>query len=346
MKNQPEMSRGLGFVTRATGTLVLALCLVGRAQAQQDQQQGQSQEQPPPQQQQQAQDSQTKPTYASQDADKPPYAHDRPLRNPSSAQNQTAQNPPEPQYQPVPASLIIPAGTILPIRINEYLSTDHNQIGDPFTAVLEQPIIVNGWVVARRGQTLIGKVKIVQKTGRIKGVSQLGVELTDLTVVDGRQVPILTELSQGSGGTSRGQDVATVGTTTGFGALIGAAAGWGKGAAIGAGVGAATGLGAVLLTRGRPAILEPETPLSFRLVDPVTVETTGSQQAFQPVTQQDFDGGRGERRGPRRYAAGYPGNPYGYPYYTYPNVGFYGGYGWSGPRYYRGGYYGSRGFHH
>jgi hypothetical protein len=166
------------------------------------------------------------------------------------------------------------------------------------------------------------------------------VELTDMSVVDGHQVPMLTELWKGSGGTSHGQDAATVGTTTGLGALIGAGADWGRGAAIGAGAGAAAGIGAVLLTRGRPTIVEPEEPLSFRLVDPVRIDTTQSQQAFQPVTQQDYGNGRMEHRGPRR-VAGYPG-PYGYPCgyygpcYAYPYVGFYGGYGR--------GFYGRRGF--
>lgn len=239
--------------------------------------------------------------------------------------------------------MTVPAGTVLVIRTNDFLSSDRNQVGDQFTAVLDQPLVVNGWVVARRGQTVIGKVKDVRKAGRIKGTSQLGVELTDLTVVDGRQLPVLTELWKGSGGTSHGQDAATIGTTTGVGALIGAAADWGTGAAIGAGAGAVAGIGAVLLTRGRPTIVEPEAQLSFRLVDPVTIDTTQSQQAFLPVTQHDLDGGRMQRRGPGRLAAVYPG-PYVYPpcgYYGncfYPGfVGIYGGY-------YGRGYYGRRGF--
>jgi len=44
-------------------------------------------------------------------------------------------------------------------------------------------------------------VKDVKKAGRVKGTSELGVELTDITIVDGRQLPILTELWKGSGGT-------------------------------------------------------------------------------------------------------------------------------------------------
>src|SRR6266850_755901 len=326
MLHHPAKLRSFGSISRSAGALALALCLNAGAYAQE--QQGQQQGE-----QQQAQDTQPKPTYARQDADKPPYSQDRP-----------APAAPSVQVQRAPGTLTAPAGTILLIRINEYLSSDRNQIGDHFTAVLENPIVVSGWVVVRRGQVLVGQVKEARKAGRIKGTSELGVELTDMTVVDGRQVPILTELWKGSGGTSRGQDASTIGTTTGLGALIGAAADWGTGAAIGAGAGAAAGIGAVLLTRGRPTILEPETPLSFRLVDPLTIDTTQSQQAFSPVTQQDFDGGRFERRGPRRAAGGYPSPvfyPCGYygPCYAYPGfAGFYDGWG-RGP-----GFYGRRGF--
>ncbi len=347
MSEHPAILRGFGQSWRATGTAALAMCLSAGAYArqQQDPQQGQQpdqqQAQPPT-----ATPDQTKPSYAPQDADRPPYSHDRPRQNPPEGQSQNAPTAQPPQ--PVPGTLTVPAGTILLIRINDYLSSDRNQIGDQFTAVLESPLVVNGWVVARRGQVLIGHVKDVRKAGRIKGTSELGVELTDLTVVDGHQAPILTELWKGSGGTSHGQDAATIGTTTGLGALIGAAADWGTGAAIGAGAGAAAGIGAVLLTRGRPTILEPEEQLSFRLVDPVRIDTTQSQQAFLPVTQQDMDGGRLEHRGPRRVAGGYPGPaPYPCGYYgpcdAYPGyVGFYSGYGWGyGP-----GFYGRRGFHH
>jgi hypothetical protein len=331
MLSHPAKAQSLGLVSEGLAALALVFGLGTGAYAQE--QQGQQQSEP------QTRGTQSRPTYAPQDADKPPYSEDHP-----------ALTAPAPQPQPasVPSTLAVPAGTILLIRINDYLSSDRSRIGDQFTAVLENPIVVNGWVVARRGQVLLGQVKEVRKAGRIKGTSELGIELTDMTVVDGRQVPILTALWKGSGGTSHGQDAATIGTTTGLGALIGAAADWGTGAAIGAGAGAAAGIGTVLLTRGRPTILEPEEQLSFRLVDQLRVDTTQSQQAFLPVTQQDFDGGRLEHRGPRRVAAAYP-VPYAYPCgyygpcYAYPGfVGFYDDWGWGrGP-----GFYGHRGFRH
>jgi hypothetical protein len=353
MTNHSAPTSISNLLFRTAGTVALTLCLSSGSYAQ-EQQQGQGQQQEQAQQadrpQQQPPDRPAaKPTYAPQDADKPPYARDNRRDNPSSMQN-APEPPPQPAQapqpsQPLPSTLTVPAGTVLVIRTTDFLSSDKNKAGDPFTAVLDQPLIVNGWVVARRGQVLVGKVKDAKKAGRIKGTSELEVEITDITAVDGRQLPILTELWKASGGTSHGQDAATIGTTTGAGALIGAAADWGTGAAIGAGAGAAVGIGAVLLTRGRPTIVEPETLLSFRLVDPMKIDTTQSQHAFQPVTQQDFDGGRMEHRGPRRVAAAYPG-PYSYPCgyygpcygYPYPYVGFYGAYGFGR------GYYGHRGF--
>jgi hypothetical protein len=248
--------------------------------------------------------------------------------------------------------LTIPAGTVVIMRTNEPLSSDHNQIGDQFTGTLQQPIAVNGWVVARGGQTVIGQVKSVKKAGRVTGTSQLGIELTNLTLVDGEQAPILTELWKASGGTSHGQDAATIVGGTGLGAAIGAAADWGRGAAIGAGAGAIAGIGAVLLTRGRPTILGPESQLTFRLVDPVKVDTTHSQQAFLPVSQEDFEGGgRGDRPRMRVAGGGYYGGyvpapcGYYYPCYYAPGyVGFYPGWGWWGPGFYGRGWYGPRGF--
>ncbi len=53
---------------------------------------------------------------------------------------------------------------------------------------LAQPLVVNGLVVARRGQTVIGTVENAEKAGRVKGVSKLGLGLAQLTLVDGQLI--------------------------------------------------------------------------------------------------------------------------------------------------------------
>jgi hypothetical protein len=237
----------------------------------------------------------------------------------------------------VPDSITIPAGKVIFVRLNEPLSSDHNHAGDAFTATLDQPIVVNGWVVARRGETVVGSVTNAQKAGRVKGVSQLGLQLTEVTVADGQQIPVATELWNGSAGTSHGNDAAAIATTTGAGTIIGAAANGGTGAGVGAGAGALAGIGLVLLTRGKPTVLGPEAELSFRLKEPLTFSTENSKQAFLPVDQEDYNSSRSLRRRGNAYP-GYP--PYYYascgywgcgPYYGYygPSIGFYGGY-WGG----------------
>jgi len=262
----------------------------------------------------------------------------------SAAQQQPDTQPAgQPNQSVLPQTLSLPAGTVVRVRIDEWLSTDRNLTGESFSAVLDQPIVVDGWVVARRGQAQTGRVSLVQKGGHGSGASQLGVDLPELTLVDGQQLPLQTQLFQTSAGTSHGRDAAIVGTTTGVGAVIGAIAGRGTGAAIGAGIGATAGIIGVMSTPGRPTVISPETVLSFRLQAPVTISTENSQFAFQPVTQSDYDSRSSQNR-PRMARPGPPPPPYypypyAYPYaYAYPypyayypmpffGFGYYGGYG-------------------
>lgn len=235
------------------------------------------------------------------------------------------------------------------VRLNQRLSTDHNKSGDSFTATLEQPVVVNGWVVARRGQTVEGRVLNAVKAGRVKGTSKMEIALTGLTLVNGQQLPVQTQLVQASGGTSKGRDASAIGTTTGVGAAIGAIAGQGEGAAIGAGVGAVVGVAGVLLTRGRPTVIPPEALLTFRLETSTDISTQQGQAAFRPVSQQDYPQDALQRRPYRPYP---PRPPYGYPgYFVYGGPGYYGPYwgppyGYWGPGFvfnFRGGH---RGFRH
>src|SRR5438128_134181 len=75
---------------------------------------------------------------------------------------------------PPPSALTVPAGTWITVRVNQPLSSDHNQQGDAFTATLAQPLVANGRVLARRGQTVGGVVAEAQKASRGKGTSRLG----------------------------------------------------------------------------------------------------------------------------------------------------------------------------
>jgi hypothetical protein len=278
----------------------------------------------------------------------PVRAQDQPNQNTVTTQQPDGQQNPDaaqqnsgPADQSMPQTITLSAGTTIPVRLTEWLSSDKNQSGDRFSATLEQPLVANGWVVAVRGQIVTGRVAVAKKAGRVSGVSQLGVELSELTLVDGQVLPVKTQLLKSSAGTSNGRDAAGVATTTGLGAAIGAAAEGGEGAAIGAGAGAVAGIIGVLTTRGRPTVIPPEAMLTFRMEAPLSISTERSQLAFQPVRPSDYRGDQDAYSNPRhRVVAGPPypgpyyyGSPsYGYGYYPGPYIGF----GFYGPRYYGG----------
>ncbi len=190
---------------------------------------------------------------------------------PSIANQEIPPAPAPPPPPPEPKKVTLTAGTLLSVRLLEALSSDTAEAGDAFSATLDQPLIADGFVIAERGARVLGKVISADKAGRVKGLAQLTVQLTQVNSSDGQKIPIQTEEFVREGPKSTGSDAAKVGVAAGLGAAIGAIFGGGKGAAIGAGAGGAAGTGTVMATRGKAAVLPVETRLSFRLKNAVTV---------------------------------------------------------------------------
>ena len=251
--------------------------------------------------------------------------------------------PPPPDFpaNPQPTAITIPSGTWLTIRVNEPLSSDHNQSGDAFVGTLAAPLVVNGMVVAHRGQTVTGRVTEAKKAGHVSGLSRLGLEVTEIGLADGSQVQLKTSVVDRQGDTSYGRDAFGIGASTATGAAIGAGVNGGVGAGVGAAAGIVAGTIGVLLTRGRATVVYPETPLTFRTEGAITIPA--NYEAFRPASQQDYGQNMQQRPGPRPgygpppppayryYPAPYPYPPYayGYPYpYWGPSLYFGFGRGW------------------
>lgn len=179
--------------------------------------------------------------------------------------------PPPPPPPPSPHTVTIPLGTTLNVRLGETLSSERNQPGDQFTAVLDQPLVQDGFVIAERGSRARGRIVELERSGKVKGNARLAIELTQLRTSDGQDVRIRTSAFDKQAESSRNKDAAKVGAGAALGAIIGAIAGGGRGAAIGAGAGGAAGAGDVMLTRGRPAELRVETKVAFRLSEALTL---------------------------------------------------------------------------
>ena len=233
------------------------------------------------------------------------------------------QPPPSRPAYGLPPELTVKPGTYLTVRLNQVLSSDRNHPGDTFAGSLAQPLVVDGVVLAHRNQLVYGRVTDAARA-RASSPSRLGLELQSITLADGSQVPIRSQMMVNSGGTlPTDAQVATVGMTTATGAAIGSWAGWGTGAAVGAGIGAMAGLAAVMMTKNRPTILYPEEALTFAIVEPLAVSTHNTH-AYRFVGPEDYDQPPARTRlqpRPRAVPAPYPVyTPYPYPY-PYPYYG-------------------------
>jgi hypothetical protein len=145
-----------------------------------------------------------------------------------------------------------------------------NSAGEIFHASLESPLVVENDVVVPRGADIYVRLVSARSAGRMKGKSELHLELVKMEF-QGRSYPLVSNAYSATG-SSRGKNTAAkVGGGAALGAIIGALAGGGKGAGIGAGVGAAGGAIYQGATKGKQVKIPAETMLDFQLEQPVTV---------------------------------------------------------------------------
>jgi hypothetical protein len=169
--------------------------------------------------------------------------------------------------KPAP-KVTVPSGTPLHIVLQQGVGTDASTPGGQFTAVLADPVVIDGKTVLDKGAAVSGRVVDVKKAGRVKGRATLSLKLTSVAH-DGKPVSIETKTFVGVARDNKKRDAAIIGGGAGVGAAIGAIAGGGKGAATGAAIGGAGGTGAVLATRGDDLHYPPESRLNFVLAKPV-----------------------------------------------------------------------------
>jgi hypothetical protein len=268
--------------------------------------------------------------------DQPPQtATSAPALPPYSSQEPPA--PPSPGYPPVPASprgpshlqqqpgqsLVVPAGTIIRVRINQAMDSRHSQPGTPFDGVVLNNVLCSGMVAIPRGAMVQGRVSDTQPGGDLRGRGGIALELTGVTVA-GYTYPLATTSWTHQGYDKTGQ---TVGTTTGLGAtgaMIGAIAGGGPGALLGAGIGAIAGLGVSSVSRQGEATVPSEAIVSFQLAQQAVVTTVSQTELDRLGANLPPPPAAPTMR--RRYYAPPPPPPpypYGPVYYPYPYYRYY-----------------------
>jgi hypothetical protein len=166
--------------------------------------------------------------------------------------------------------MTVPELTAIHVTLDQAVSSSRNRPGDHFDATVSRAVVIDGKTVIPQGARAEGLVVDAKHSGRLKDRARLQLALQSVAV-NGQTYDIRTASSARVGGNHKKRNWAWIGGGAGAGALVGAVAGGGEGALIGGPVGAAAGTTVALVTGKKDIKLRPETPLTFRLARPVTI---------------------------------------------------------------------------
>ncbi len=149
------------------------------------------------------------------------------------------------------ANFTVPDDTAFRIRLDDTLTSNDSEVGDPFSATV---VVKSDYRNAR----VYGHVSEIDMSGKIKGHTSMVLRFDRLVMPDGRRAPIHAEIIElyhapsgdkvdvegaiESGGRGR-KSIEHTAIGAGAGALLGGIFGGGKGAGIGSIIGGVGGLG-------------------------------------------------------------------------------------------------------
>jgi hypothetical protein len=155
------------------------------------------------------------------------------------------------------------------------VDTETASLGETFKASLDAPVKIDEETVFPRGAEVYVKLTNVQSAGRVRGRSELQLELDSISV-GSRTYSLESSKYVSTGASQAGRTAKSAGLGAAIGAAIGAVTGGGKGAVIGATTGAGAGAGAEAIRKGEQVRVDSETRLEFRLEEPVEVTLQAS----------------------------------------------------------------------
>jgi hypothetical protein len=175
-----------------------------------------------------------------------------------------------------PDPVTVPGLTPIHVTLDQAVSSNQNRPGDHFDATVSEAVVIDGKTVIPEGARAEGLVVDAKHSGRLMGRARLQLALQSVEV-NGQPYDVRTTPSTQIGRDHKKRNWAWIGGGAAGGAAIGAVAAGGQGALIGGPVGAAAGTTVALVTGKKDIKLRPETPVTFKLAEPVTIDMKGAK---------------------------------------------------------------------
>jgi hypothetical protein len=164
----------------------------------------------------------------------------------------------------------IPQGTVVSVRMIDSISSYQNYAGETFRASIADAIRIGNHTVVPRGANAYVKLLDASSAGRLKGRSQLVLQLERI-VVGNRSYPVASNVLAFRGKSESKKTAKDAGIGALAGGALGALFGGGKGAAIGAGVGAGAGVATNAAKEGEQVRIGSESLVQFQLSAPLRI---------------------------------------------------------------------------
>ena len=176
-----------------------------------------------------------------------------------------------PPPRPTPVVITVPAGTVMRVRLEDFLSSHTSQVGQRFSGTVVQDIAAEGRVAVRSGSQVLGRVTEADPAKKIGGRARLSLDFETLDLGSGQTRPMSAQFAQ-AGKSQTAKDAAIIGGSTIGGAVIGEAIEDGEGGVIGAIVGGLGGAYGAKKTKAKPVEVPAGTIVDLELTQPITLE--------------------------------------------------------------------------
>ena len=167
--------------------------------------------------------------------------------------------------------LVVSADSVIGLQTENRITSETARVEDRVEARVTREVKVGDRVAIPAGARALGSVMQVERGGKFKERARLGIRFHTLVLADGTRLPISTETIYRDGEAPGNSTAAKVGGAAVGGAILGAILGGAKGAVIGSTAGAGAGTAVVMAGDRNAATLPAGTPMTIRLLSPVTV---------------------------------------------------------------------------